>query len=70
MADKFMYIPNDATQNYPFIRLQLEVETLDTQPNELTNQNSIKFPKVFKRYYKTLGTSVKKQPNFPSLPGS
>ena len=35
---------------------------------------SIKVPKVGmptnkKRYYKTLGTSVKKQSNVPSLPG-
>ena len=45
MAFKLMYIPNDYTQNYPFCRLQLVVET---QINELTNQNSIKVPKVVK----------------------
>ncbi len=28
MADKFMYIPNDDAQNYPFCILQLAVETL------------------------------------------
>ena len=27
MADKLMYIPSDDTQNYPFCRLQLVVET-------------------------------------------
>ena len=27
MADKLMYISNDDTQNYPFCRLQLAVET-------------------------------------------
>ena len=27
MADDLMYIPNDATQNYPFCRLQLVDET-------------------------------------------
>ena len=27
MAYKFMYIPIDDTQNYPFCRLQLKVET-------------------------------------------
>ena len=44
MADKVMYIPNDDTQNYPFCRLQLVVETLDTQLNEPTNQNPLKVP--------------------------
>ena len=39
MAQKFMYIPNDK-QNYPFSRLQLLAECLDTQ------LNSIKVPKV------------------------
>jgi hypothetical protein len=28
LADKFMYIPNDNTQNYTFCRLNLVVETL------------------------------------------
>ena len=43
MANKLMYTPNDFdyTQNYPFIRLQLVVETFDTQLNELSNQNSV-----------------------------
>ena len=27
MADKMMYIPKNDTQNYPFFRLQLVVET-------------------------------------------
>ena len=43
--------------------------------NEQTNQNSIKVTKVIKpwirkRYYEALGTSVNKQPKFPSLPGN
>ena len=42
MADKLMNIPNDVTQNYPFCRLKIVVETLDTQLGELTNQNSPK----------------------------
>ena len=46
MADKLNYIPNDDTLNYPFCRLQLVVERLDTQLNEPTNQNAIKVPKV------------------------
>ena len=40
MADKFMHIPNDDTQNYPFCNLHLVVETFET-----TNQNSIKVSK-------------------------
>ena len=38
-----MNVTNDDTQNYPFCRLHLAV---DTQLNELTNQNFIKVPKV------------------------
>ena len=41
IADRLMYIPNDDTHNCPFCRLQLV-------NNELTNQNSIKVPTVFK----------------------
>ncbi len=46
MTDKLMYIPKDYTQNYPFFKLQLVVETMNTQLNEPTNQNLIKVPKV------------------------
>ena len=28
IADKFVYLPNEDTQNLPFCRLQLEVETI------------------------------------------
>ena len=35
MADKWMYIPNDDTQNYPLCRKQLVVETLDTNQSNL-----------------------------------
>ena len=42
MAEKFMYIPNDDIQNYPFYRSELVIETIDTQLQELTYQNSIK----------------------------
>ena len=48
MADKFMYILNDDTQNYPSSRLQLVVKRLDTLLNEPTNQNLIKVPKIVK----------------------
>ena len=43
-----MCIPNDDAHKYPFSILQLVVETLDTQLNTPTNQNSIKVPKVIK----------------------
>ena len=46
MADKFMYIPNDDTQNYTFCRLKLVVEHQNTQLNKPTNHNLIKVPKV------------------------
>ena len=55
MHDSFMYIPNYC----PVCRLQLVVETLGTQLNETTNQNSIKVSKLLsqrirKDYNKTL----------------
>ena len=39
-----MYIPNDDTQNCPFSKLKLLVETLKT-PYDPTNNNSLKSPK-------------------------
>ena len=62
MVEKFLYIPIDDTitssVDYNYL-----LKSLDTQPKEPTNQNSIKVPKVVKQrvrkhYYKTLGTSV------------
>ncbi len=41
MGDELVYIPKNNTQNYPFCRLQLVAEQLDTQLNEPTNKNSI-----------------------------
>ena len=72
MENKFMYIPNDVTQNFPFYRLHLVVKTFDAELNEPTNQNLKKSPKllcqrIIKSYYKTLGTSVI-QPNVPFVP--
>ena len=50
-----MYIPNDDTQNYPFFKLQLAIQTY--QLNKPANQNSIKVPKVVEpTNKKTLGT--------------
>ena len=34
MVDKLRYTDNDDMQNYPFCRLQIVVETLDTKLNE------------------------------------
>ena len=48
MTDGLMYIPNDYTQNYPFCRLILVVETLNIHPNKPTNQMSAIAPKVVK----------------------
>ena len=45
MTDKFMFIPNDDTLNYPFFRLKLVVETFG-HLTLLTNQS--KFTKVVK----------------------
>ena len=40
MADKLMYIPNEDSQYYPIYKLKLVVETLNTELNKSTNQNS------------------------------
>ena len=53
MADKLMpsVSPVYDTQNYPFYRLKIVVETLNNQLNESTNQNSQKSPKLlFKNF--------------------
>ena len=64
MADKLICISNDNTQNNLLCRLQLVVETFDTQGHESTSQNwnSIKVLKLLgqrirKRYNKILKTS-------------
>ena len=72
MTDKLMYIPNDYTKKYPSVDYNQQLKRLDTQLNELTNQNLINVPKVvklkkWKSYFKTLGTSLKKQLNVPFL---
>ena len=46
MVDELMYISNDETQNYPFSRLQLVVETFGHSTYDPINQKSIKVPKV------------------------
>ena len=52
MAVKLIYIPN--TQHYPFCRLKLVVERLDTQLNEPTNEIQIKVPRLLSKPIKTL----------------
>ena len=52
MADKLMYILNDDAQNW--------LKRFNTQPYDITNKNSLKFPKLLsklirKRHFKTLG---------------
>ena len=63
MADKLMYliIPNDDSQNYPFYRLKLVVETFEHSIWLINQSKFTKFPKVVnstRRLYQTLGTSV------------
>ena len=52
MADKLMYIPKDETQNYPFCRSQLVVQTFGSLSWKPTNRNLIKVPKVVKQQIK------------------
>ena len=46
MAEELMYIPNANTQNWPFFKLQLVIETFGHSTNKPTNQNSIKVPQI------------------------
>ena len=48
MVDKLMYILNGDRQNSSSIDYNLWLKRLDTQLNELINQNSIIVPKVVK----------------------
>ena len=41
MADKLMYLLNDDTQNYPFYRLQLVVETIGHSQMSLRSLRNI-----------------------------
>ena len=45
MANKLMYIRNVDTKITP-LKFTISLKYLDTQLNEITNQNSIKIPKV------------------------
>ena len=58
MAVKFMYIPNDETQNYPFYRVQLVVETfgyLFCQTNQSKRVPKIVKPKNKKTLLENFG---------------
>ena len=44
-----MYIPNEDTKNSPSGDYNKWLKRLYTQPNEPTNQNTIKVPKVVKQ---------------------
>ena len=48
LADKFMYIPNDGTQNYLICRLQLVVEETFGHSTQWTNQSKFGKKKVDK----------------------
>ena len=49
MADKIMYnIPNDNTQNFPFVDKNKMIKRLNTKLSKPNNQNSIKSTKVVK----------------------
>ena len=53
MADEFMYIPNENTQNYPpplLCRLQYWLRLI-TQFNEPTNKNKNKVSKEFSKFW-------------------
>ena len=54
MADNLIFIFNDNTQIYPFCRLKLAVETLYTQLNGPTNNNSVKLPKLLNQQIRKL----------------
>ena len=64
MADKWMYIPNNYTQIYPFIRLHQFLKLLDTQSNEPTKVQIVE-PTNKKTLLKTFGTSVINSPMSP-----
>ena len=73
MVEKFMHIPNDNIDLYPFYRLQLVIETFGHSTDKPTNQNSIKVPQIVmptnkKTLFCEFGDYYNKQPIVPSLP--
>ena len=68
MADKFMQIPYDDTQNYPFSRLQLVVETfVHSTSMKIYQSPRLLSKRIRKRYHKTLGTVINSSISPPSL---
>ena len=69
MADKLKYIPMMIHKITPSLDYNQWLKRMDIQLNELTNQNLLKSPKLWKRiekrYYKTLETSVLNSPLSP-----
>ena len=56
MADKFMYIPNDNKQNYPFCRIKLVVETFGDSTKWAHQSKCNKSPqRIRQRFYKLWG---------------
>ena len=72
MTDRLMYIPNEDTQNCPFWRLQLVVETFGHSTKWANQSKLIEVPKVVKPTNKKIllqnfGAEGNKQPIVPSL---
>ena len=68
MANKLTCIPLDNTQNYPFCKLHLVVETFGHLINQLPMSPKLLNQQIIKRYYKTFGISViKSLMSSPSL---
>ena len=73
MDDRYRFIPNEDKQNYPPLKnknIDCKVWTRDS-----TNPNLIRVSKVLgqpkgKSDLKTLGNSLIKKFNFPTLPGA
>ena len=49
MADKLIYIPNNDTQNYPFCRSKIVVETFEHSTQWMNQSKFTKVPKVVKQ---------------------
>ena len=65
MADKFIYIPNNGTLNWPFCRLQLVVQTLKKQSKYNKSPQKLLSLRIRKGFFKTLGTNVINSQMFP-----
>ena len=66
MVSKFMYIPNNDTQNYPICKSKSVVKRLNTQLNKLTNLNLLKSPKLLSKQIRKHYTKTSKINNLLS----